>query len=442
MKFCLINPNWNFEGSIYFGCRDSHLPLEYGYARQLLEQAGHEVLILDAHMENLSDDEVASRVAAFAPGIILVATAPTYLFWRCAPPELRVPFRTIAEVRRAISETLPRERRPRFVAVGPHGSATPAAVLRKLGVDAVIRGEFETALTEFTGTVPEEWSEIPGVCIMSAGAALIRNDTVAVDMGQLPALRWPDEMVSRHLHHHHRFDEPKEGKAAEIEASRGCNYQCSFCAREYFRGPYRKRPRGILLDEVDGLISQGVRYFYFIDEIFLPDRELLTSLLERHITFGVQTRMELWDYPALDLLAEAGCVSIEAGVESITESGRERLNKKSSLPLEVIVERLVYAKRGVPFVQASLLDDNNDDPDTVEAWRAGLLERGVWANKPVPVFAYPGCSEYRRRWGDPDDTAWERAHAAYLANFTEMSDIQERTPLKMTELEMELEHGE
>jgi len=47
MKFCLINPPWTFDGSIYFGCRQPHLPLEYGYTRSLLQAAGHEALVID-----------------------------------------------------------------------------------------------------------------------------------------------------------------------------------------------------------------------------------------------------------------------------------------------------------------------------------------------------------------------------------------------------------
>jgi anaerobic magnesium-protoporphyrin IX monomethyl ester cyclase len=38
MKYALLNPAWSFEGSIYFGCREPHLPLEYGYAKSLLER--------------------------------------------------------------------------------------------------------------------------------------------------------------------------------------------------------------------------------------------------------------------------------------------------------------------------------------------------------------------------------------------------------------------
>ena len=56
MRMALLNPRWSFEGSIYFGCRDPHLPLEHGYAKALLER-GHQVLLLDAHLLDLGLDE-------------------------------------------------------------------------------------------------------------------------------------------------------------------------------------------------------------------------------------------------------------------------------------------------------------------------------------------------------------------------------------------------
>ena len=125
-------------------------------------------------------------------------------------------------------------------------------------------------------------------------------------------------MVARIAHHHHRFDAPPQGPGAEMETSRGCPYHCTFCAKDNFRDKYRKRPLPVVLEELDGLLAQGVEYVYFIDEIFLPNRELLEALAERHVKFGVQTRIDLWNREMLDLLGRAGCVSIEAGVESIT----------------------------------------------------------------------------------------------------------------------------
>ena len=122
MRIALVNPPWSFEGSIYFGCREPHLPLEYGYAQALLGAAGHEARIFDAHAEALGLPELTDQVARFAPEMIVVTTAPSYLFWRCAPPELRVPQLTLAALG-GIAETT--------VAVGPHGSSTPRAGFTK-----------------------------------------------------------------------------------------------------------------------------------------------------------------------------------------------------------------------------------------------------------------------------------------------------------------------
>jgi hypothetical protein len=111
-------------------------------------------------------------------------------------------------------------------------------------------------------------------------------------------------------------------------------------------------------------------------------------------------------------------VSIEAGVESITEAGREVLDKKCRLSTDEITDRLIFAKQRVPFVQGNLLDSREDDPAEVEAWRRRLQQHGVWSNQPVPMFSYPGSPDYRLRWGAEDDFAWERAHDAYLIDFT------------------------
>ncbi len=116
MRFCLINPPWSFDSSIYFGCREPHLPLEYGYSRVLLERAGHEVDIVDGQLDGLDLAAIRERVSRFRPDVSVVTTAPSYLFWRCAPPELRVPRETLDAIR-DVGGTL--------VAVGPHASTTP-----------------------------------------------------------------------------------------------------------------------------------------------------------------------------------------------------------------------------------------------------------------------------------------------------------------------------
>jgi anaerobic magnesium-protoporphyrin IX monomethyl ester cyclase len=423
MRFALINPHWEFDGSIYFGCREKHLPLEYGYSKVLLEGAGHQTMLIDGHMGELSDAQIVDQVKQFKPDVIVITTAPTYLFWRCAPPELRVPQRLCSLLR-------PHARQ--LVAVGPHASTTPRATLNKLGVDVAVLGECEEILPMLGGDL----SAVPSIAYRDGEKVIVRGPNRAADMKRLPALQWPDDYVAQHSHHHHRFDVEPTGPGAEMEASRGCPYHCTFCAKDNFRNNYRKRPLPVILEELDHLLRQGVEYVYFIDEIFLPDLPLLAALAERKIKIGVQTRIDLWNEEAIQALARAGCVSIEAGVESITEAGRAYLDKKCKMSTEQLTQRLIYAKQRVPFVQANLLAMTEDDAEVVESWRKQLEGHGVWANKPVPLFPYPGSPEYTRMWGPPDDYAWERAHEAYLKGFDAFSDIQESRPQPLVELEL------
>ena len=380
--------------------------------------------MLDAHLNPASAEATADAVAAFAPDMTVVTTAPTYLFWRCAPPELRIP--------RDFLDALD-GRGGRTVAVGPHGSATPETTLKKLGVDVVVRGECEEIVLKLADAT--SLASVPSIAYHDGDSVRVTGAPWASAFVSLPALHWPEGWVRNHHHHHHRFDRTPDGPGADVEASRGCPYTCSFCAKIDFRDKYRRRRLDLVLDEIDGLIAHGATYVYFIDEIFLPQKPLLEALVSRDIRFGVQTRIDLWKPDMLDLLGAAGCVSIEAGVESLTVEGRAMLDKNCRATTDDLAERLVYARRSVPFVQANLIKTAGDDPAMVAEWRERLQRNGVWANDPVPLYPYPSSPDYRRLWGEPDENAWERAHAHYLAQFDRFSDIQEERPLALRDLE-------
>ena len=367
----------------------------------LLARAGHTAEIFDAHAETIDTRILVDRVADFAPEMTVVATAPSYLFWRCAPPELRVPQQTMGALQTVTGVK---------VAIGPHGSTTPRATYRKLGVDAVVMGECEETLVRLAQLPRDRWHEVAGLCYENHGRIVVQGGPQAADLVNLPPLSWPAETLGRHQHHHHRFDAAPSGAGAEIEASRGCPYHCTFCAKENFRD------------------------VYFIDEIFLPWRQLLEAVAARPVQFGVQTRIDLWSREMLDLLGAAGCVSIEAGVESLTHEGRDWLEKHCKLSTQALTELLIYAKRSVPFVQANLIA-SGDDAEMVERWRDELRNAGVWANDPVPLFPYPGSPDYRRLWGVPDDNAWERAVDYYLDRYDTLSEIQDARPRRLAALE-------
>ena len=428
MKFALLNPNWDFKGSTYFGCHDPHTPLELLFAADQLRIARHESLLIDAQMDNLTIAESRNRVDAFAPDFLVIPTAPSYLFWRCPPPELRVPMEWFSGLRsKAIK-----------VAIGPHPSATPAATLRKTGCDVALRGEPDQTLAELAG---KSWDEIIGCCFQKSDGALhISQGSAVADMSGLGPLDFSNYNVEAHWHRHHVFTND-HGLGAELEFARGCPWACTFCNKTLFRNKFRERSVDAVLKEVDTLIARGVQYIYFIDEIFGVGKNvcrLLEAIAERPVKIGFQTRIDLWDEETLDLLGRAHCISMECGVESITNEGRQDLNKNCRIGTDRISELLIYARGRIPWVQANLILTERDNRTDIRRWQEALKQKGVWVSEPVPMFPFPGSPLYTQTFAaPPDEMAWERAHRHYTSMFAGKgySDIQEQTPLALEELE-------
>ncbi len=436
MRYALVNPRWSFGGSTYFGCADPHLPLELLSAREFLRYAGHEVLLIDANMEELSPEQTRERLRGFRHDFLVVPTAPSYLFWRCPQPELRIPSQWIAALRGASPDPA------KTVVIGPHGSVTPIATLEKTGADVVLRGEPDQTLPQLA-TLP--WEMIAGCCWRDRSGVLRTSPGLgATDMRALGPLDYADYPIERHAHKHHIF--PGNGAdhlrlGAEVEFARGCPYACTFCNKTLFRNKYRERELSSVLAEIDQLIARGVDYIYFIDEIFgvgKQVRSLLEEIAKRPVSIGFQSRIDLWNEDLLELLGRAHCVSFECGVESITEEGRDAMNKNCRLSTDRITELLLYARRYIPWVQANLIKTPEDDAALVSSWQAHLKSAGVWVSEPVPMFPFPGSPEYVTTFGaQPDEQAWERAHEFYLQIFADRgySDIQEQQPLTLQELE-------
>ncbi len=426
MKYALVNPNWTFEGSTYFGCPEPHYPLELLFPFEKIEEAGHEALLVDAQVDRLSLEETKSRVRAFDPDFLVIPTAPSYLFWRCPQPELRVPQQWLAELGgRALK-----------VAIGPHPSATPGATLRKTGCDVAMRGEPDQLLSELAS---KPWSQVTGACYRSEDGIHVGAGLGVADMNSLHALRFDNYSVENHAHRHHVFS--GEGRGAELEFARGCPWACTFCNKTLFRNKFRERRVEDVLLEVDRLVARGVDYIYFIDEIFGVGKNvlrLLEGLAERNVQIGFQTRIDLWNEETLDLLGRAHTISMECGIESITEQGREQLDKNCRIGTERITELLIYARQRIPWVQANLILTEHDDREDIRNWQEHLKQHEVWVSEPVPMFPFPGSPLYVQTFGaQPDDQAWERAHRYYTETFRDKgySDIQEQRPVAIEDLE-------
>jgi anaerobic magnesium-protoporphyrin IX monomethyl ester cyclase len=425
MKFALVNPDWDFEGSIYFGCQEPHYPLELLFAFDKIKEAGHEPILIDAQLEKLPLEDAKRRVERFDPDYLVITTAPSYLFWRCPPPELRIPQQWFSALQsRAVK-----------VAIGPHASATPGPTLRKLSCDVAFKGEPDDVIA-LLPTRP--WAQIDGCCWRDETGIHISPTLAVTDMRKLGTLKFDNYDVESHKHRHHVFS--GSGHGAELEFARGCPWACSFCNKTLFRNKFRERSVDAVIGEVDRLLARGVDYIYWIDEIFGVGKNvqrLLQELSHRPVSIGLQTRVDLWNEETLDLLGRAHCISMECGIESITEQGRDELNKNCRMTTDRLSELLIYARKRIPWVQANLILTEHDDRQDIISFQERLKAEGVWVSEPVPMFPYPGTPMYQQIFGGIDDQAWERAHRYYTRTFQEKgySDIQAQTPAPIEDLE-------
>ena len=238
-------------------------------------------------------------------------------------------------------------------------------------------------------------------------------------------------------HRHHVFW--GQGHGAELEYARGCPWACTFCNKTLFRNSFRERNVEAVLAEIDRLMARGVDYVYFIDEIFGVGKNV--RRLWKGSRNANQSRVSEPDRPVGRSVARsarrAHTISIECGIESISEAGRDDFNKNCRMSTERLAELLIYARRRIPWVQANLILTEKDDKEEIRRWQERLKANGVWVSEPVPMFPFPGTPLYVQLFGPPDDQAWERAHHYYTTAFSDKgySDIQEQQPTALEDLE-------
>jgi radical SAM superfamily enzyme YgiQ (UPF0313 family) len=108
-----------------------------------------------------------------------------------------------------------------------------------------------------------------------------------------------------------------------IQTSRGCPWDCDFCASSKLYGPrYRIKPVERVLSEVDAVRSLWRRPFieFADDNTFVHKawaKELLRGLAERDVRYFTETDVSLADdEELLDLLYPSGCRQVLIGFES------------------------------------------------------------------------------------------------------------------------------
>ncbi|NQU23576.1 MAG: B12-binding domain-containing radical SAM protein [Candidatus Nealsonbacteria bacterium] len=130
--------------------------------------------------------------------------------------------------------------------------------------------------------------------------------------------------------------EPERYNRLTVQASRGCPFQCEFCASSILlTDRYKQKPVEKVLAEIDRICEIWRRPFLeFADDNALVNKpywkRLLAQLKTRHIHWFAETDVSVHeDDELLGLMREAGCAEVLVGLESPVEDGLAGLELKS-----------------------------------------------------------------------------------------------------------------
>ena len=172
-----------------------------------------------------------------------------------------------------------------------------------------------------------------------------------------------------------RYDiltQKKIGDMLPVQAGRGCNHSCSFCSIAcVYKGRHLVRPVDDVIRDILTIKALGYKKFYIIDDNLVANprylRELCQKIKPLNMKWSSQCTMNLAkDKELLQLVADAGCEILSMGIESISQEGLDKLDKKWLKANEH--EKLIKAfnKAGI-LISAEMLIGT--DGDTVSGLR-------------------------------------------------------------------------
>lgn len=298
-------------------------PFFLAYAASALQQARHEVLLVDAIAEGLTDELFLARIREFSPALLLLETST---------PTINV---DLAHARRI--KNLP-GREARMCLAGPHASHFAAELLQQHDyLDYILVGEYEWTLVQLAdclgrGNSPQA---VPNLAFRLPDGSVCRTERCP-DPRPLDGIPRPAYEFLPMYNYNDDFA-VLQFPNVQIATSRGCPYQCRFCLWPqlmYGNNRCRFRRPAAVAEEMEWLVANyGFRSVYFDDDTFnlKPDRliTLCREIRERglDVTWAGMARADHVDEASIAAMAAAGCVALKFGVESsnqelVTRSGK------------------------------------------------------------------------------------------------------------------------
>ena len=383
MKILLLQPNY-----------DSHVvhpPLGLGYLASFLKRENYHVSIFDGTLKNATLDDYLLAVKKFRSDLVGISV-------------LTRGHGKTKEMIKILKRKFPKIP---IIIGGTQVTAAPKEVILDLGADFGVIGEGEVTLLGLVKELEKaksNFGKINGLAYKTVSGKLKINTPreLVGNLDDLPFPAWDLMPPSKYriapvLEPAHAFP------IAPVLTSRGCPYNCSFCASNaIWQRRLRLRSVDNVLSEVKMLKDKfGVKEIHFCDDNLTMNikraEEICRRLIEEKFNLPWQcpngVRIDRLTLPLLKKMKQAGCYALGLGIESGDQNMLNKIDKQ--LNLKIIPTVLKNLKKiGIESYAFFILGLPSETKKTVQKTIDFALSHPfdrVWFN----IFApYPGSPAF------------------------------------------------
>jgi radical SAM superfamily enzyme YgiQ (UPF0313 family) len=185
-----------------------------------------------------------------------------------------------------------------------------------------------------------------------------------------------------------------------VEAGRGCQFRCEFCAiQSYFKSTQTRRPAQEIVEEVSRL---NKKLIFFVDDNITSNieeaKEFFRALIPLNIRWVSQASINAaHDEEFLRLIKASGCQGLLIGFESLNPQNLKRMHKgfnQMKGGYEVALANL--RRHGIRLYVTFILGYDDDSVDTFEETLEFAMKHRFYMVAFNHLTPFPGTPLYRR----------------------------------------------
>lgn len=409
-----------------------------GVLSAYLKKHSHETKLIHVSDElgyRFDVDRITKEIIEYNPGLICFSAVTNQWFY----------VKTIAKfIRRACKIPI--------IVGGHHANAASSEIIKENAIDFVCRGEGEIPLLELVNCLEfgRSTQYIPNIISKQSDGLNLAEQTQAdgtygtpiplpggkgscqvalpktysldgkTVITENPVGRWVDDLDSlpfedREIFDYNKIVETRHGWA-EVIASRGCPYACTYCFNVPFFDMYKNDLKGtnkqvkmkdfIRRRSVESALEMlldvkerysNVQYFTFVDDVFAIYSRWLSDLAPLYrdavgLPFAATSQPLAFNESIARLLKEMGCKVVKMGVEAGNPEIRNNVLNRN-IPDSVLEEGFglarKYGLKPQAFNMIGLPNETKDDMIQTARLNSKLRSYIVWVSTFMP---YPGTT--------------------------------------------------